>query len=84
MGEVEAGAPVAEVARRHHVKPRTLTWWRWRLGRQPRMLPVVTRGEAPASIASSRVELFIGDVRLVVDGHDVSHVAALARALAAC
>ncbi|MEO8801154.1 MAG: transposase [Polyangiaceae bacterium] len=63
MGEVEAGATVAEVARRHHVKPGTLTWWRWRLGREPRMLPVLTRVEARPSIASARIELFTATCR---------------------
>jgi hypothetical protein len=87
VGEVNSGEPIAEVARRHRVQPRTLTWWRWKLGSEappapPRFLPVVV--SRPMPVPSRRVHLSIGDVkiRFAVDT-DVAYVAALVTALRA-
>lgn len=78
------------------VRPKTLSWWLWRLGRErparrkgrkrrqetPTFLPVVVRD---AHVGRGLVALEIGDVRLRVEaGADVNYVVALVRALRAC
>jgi transposase-like protein len=87
VAEVEAGATVAEVARRRRVREGTLRWWRSQLrgeraDRSQRLLPVVP--VAASSVGA--VEVALGDVRLRLEvGTDVAYVGALARALrAAC
>ena len=86
MAEVDDGELVADVARRHRVQPRTLSWWRWRLrseeaAGQPLLLPVVVK-QVARSTAPASIELLIRDVVVRVSGDaDVAHVAALVEAL---
>jgi hypothetical protein len=86
--EVRQGAKANDVARRLGVRPRTLAWWCWQLGRKKttrrarraKFLPVVISGEQP--IVSTRLELDAHGVRIRVDvGADVQYVAALVNAL---
>src|SRR5437660_8686331 len=89
--EVDRGRSIAEVARRHRVRPKTLSWWRWQLQRgqrakpasSPKLLPVhVPSGEAV--VRRSRFEVQVGRVRLRAEaGTDVEYVVALVAALRA-
>ena len=85
VGEVDAGERIGDVARRHRVQPRTLSWWRWKLrsdGRdEPMLLPVVvSRAEAPTE--RMPLELRVRDVVVrVAYGSDVAYVAELVNAL---
>jgi hypothetical protein len=88
--EVRQGAKTGDVARRLGVRPRTLAWWCWRLGRKKtarrtrraKFLPVVISGAQP--IVATRLELDANGVRVRVDvGTDVRYVAALLNALRA-
>jgi hypothetical protein len=82
--EVDAGERVVDVARRHHVQPGTLSWWRWKLRgvrREPLLLPVVVRQPTVMDGADS-IEILIGDLSIRVrSGTDVAYVAALVAAL---
>jgi transposase-like protein len=81
VAEVDAGETIAEVARRHRVRPKTLSWWRWKLrsgtsASSPRLLPVVVRSALVAE--SSSIELRIRDVIVrVASGSDVTYIAVL-------
>lgn len=90
--EVESGGSIAEVARRHGVRPRTLTWWRWQLRRRKgarsvskavQLVPVRVR-EVVRPPVDDVVEVLVRGaiVRLRV-GQDTRYVAELAAALAA-
>jgi transposase-like protein len=89
--EVDRGRSITQVARRHRVRPKTLSWWRWQLQRvhrakaahSPKLLPVhVPSGEAV--VGRSRFEVQVGRVRLRAEaGTDVEYVAALVAALRA-
>lgn len=91
--EVDRGESLAQVARRHHVRPKTLSWWRWHLRRvqkseplpMPRILPVhLPKGEAVVGRSPFRFEVRVGRVRIRADaGTDVEYVAALVVALRA-
>lgn len=67
------------------MKPRTLQWWSWKLGREQtveraQFLPVVV-GE-PATPIATAVELETSGVRIRVElGTDVRYVAALVAAI---
>jgi transposase-like protein len=81
LAEVAAGERLVDVARRHRVQPRTLSWWRWKLKsegqRDPLLLPVVV-----ASDDSGVVEVRVGDLIMrVACGTDVTYVASLVAAL---
>jgi transposase-like protein len=84
--EVDDGATVADVARRHRVQPGTLSWWRWKLRRsaagKPVLLPVVVRPATMGSRIDRAIELRVGDliVRVPIDT-DVAYVALLVAAL---
>ena len=86
--EVERGAPLETVARRHGVKAKTLQWWRYELRRArrgaeslPALLPVVVR-DRPEAHASAPVEIAVGrSVVRVTVGTDVEYVAALVGAM---
>lgn len=86
--EVERGAQVGEVARRLGVRPRTLQWWGWRLGRERTkaaetvgFLPVVAQ-ERIGSVSTAAVELETSGVRVRIEvGTDVGYVAALVAAI---
>lgn len=85
VSEVDHGEPIADVARRHRVQPRTLSWWRWKLrtdGRaDARFLPVVVSSKA-APADETPLELRIRDVVIrVATDTDVAYVAALVDAL---
>jgi transposase-like protein len=85
--EVDEGGGIADVARRHRVRPRTLSWWRWKLAsegrREPLLLPVVVSSPRAAT-ESAFIELHVGDVMLrVVSGTDERYIAALVAALRA-
>ena len=91
IAEVERGATIARTAERHGVRPKTLTWWRWRLRREDaavpnaRLLPVVFRA-GPARAITSRPESVVIEARddlslRVLIGSDVSYVAALVAAI---
>jgi transposase-like protein len=84
VGEVERGERIADVARRHRVQPRTLTWWRWKLRADgaidARFLPVVVSRAEPRT--APEIELSIRDVIMRIgSGSDVAYVAALVNAL---
>ena len=84
--EVEGGARVVEVARRHRVQPGTLSWWRWKLrtssSARPLLLPVVVRSSGAAAPMTPAIELRIGDVIIRVTGDtDVVYIAKLVDAL---
>lgn len=91
VAEVERGAPLEAVARRHGVNAKTLQWWRFELRRQsreaapapvPTLLPVVVRG-GPDSTRGGQVEIALGRaVMRVPVGTDVEYVAALVGAVA--
>ena len=83
--EVDEGSPVAEVARRHNVQARTLSWWRWRLkqlGRTgPMLLPVVVR-RVEETARPSAIEVQLRDLIIRVPSDtDVAYVAELIAAL---
>jgi transposase len=83
--EVDRGERIADVARRHGVQPRTLTWWRWKLGTLPRVearfLPVVIK-QPVRPVDPRDIELCIRDVTIRIGSDtDVSYVAALVDAL---
>jgi transposase-like protein len=87
VGELESGAAIAEVARRHRVQPRTLSWWRWKLRDESRhdrrqlLLPVVV-APLKSSAETTYLEVLVGDVIVrVASGSDVAYVAALISAL---
>jgi hypothetical protein len=85
--EVDRGERIADVARRYCVQPRTLTWWRWKLGTLPqvetRFLPVVVKPPRQRAEADA-IELCIRDVTIRIGSDtDVSYVAALVQALRA-
>lgn len=72
VGEVDAGASVDAVARRHRVKASTLRWWRSQLRKQReaepvlRLLPVVVEGsalDAPQGSATSTVTELVLEAR---------------------
>jgi transposase-like protein len=85
VSEVDGGERIADVAGRHRVQPRTLTWWRWKLRaddrHEPLLLPVVVR--RPEAVAEpTLLELRIRDVIIrVASGSDVAYIAALVDAL---
>jgi transposase-like protein len=82
--EVDRGERVVDVARRHRVQSRTLSWWRWKLRTNEELkaefLPVVVRPPQPGP--AFPIELRVGDliIRVATDA-DVSYVAALVDAL---
>lgn len=61
--EVERGSSLGDVARRLGVQPRTLTWWRWRLGRDGKAGKLARRTEfipvvmAPSAASRGLVEI---------------------------
>jgi transposase-like protein len=82
VAEVQEGALVADVAKRHRVREVTLRWWRSQLRGTPvapRMLPVIA-GPAPRVVRHLEIAVGATVVR-VEEGTDVQYVAALARAL---
>ena len=89
VGETERGGTLEAVARRHGVRPRTLVWWRWKLGRGPRpaarkarLLPVVVRRPTVVVERAVLIELAVHDVAVRMQtGTDVQYIAALVRAL---
>lgn len=93
--EVEAGASLDQVARRHGVRVGTLKWWRWQLrsGKVARsatktavqMVPVRVRESARAiEPADDVVEVLVrGAMVRVRVGQDATYIAELAAALAA-
>jgi hypothetical protein len=88
IDEVERGRPLDVVAKQHGVRPRTLVWWRWRVGQGPRksrrkarLLPVVVRGQ-PVVFEQAVVAIAVCDVSLrVTVGTDAEYVASLVAAL---
>jgi transposase-like protein len=90
--EAESGGTIADVARRHGVRPRTLTWWRWQLRRGKvarsatkavQMVPVRVR-EVVRPAVDDVVEVLVRGAGVRVrGGPDPRYVAELAAALAA-
>ena len=90
MAEVERRGSVAAVAKRHGVRERTLSWWRWNLRHEkrprerrskPRLLPVVVSA-VPSDASSAMLEVRVGDVVLRLGvGTDVQYVAAVVNAV---
>ena len=82
--EVDRGERVVDVARRHRVQSRTLSWWRWKLRNdgaiKAEFLPVVVSSQQHATACP--IELRIHDliIRVATDT-DVAYVAALVDAL---
>ena len=95
VAELEAGASLAEVAVRHDVHPKTLSWWRTVFRRakpadkvrvaptdELRIVPVV-HASRPITGSTTRIEVAVGSFVVRVDESvDVAYVARLARALA--
>src|SRR5690606_39048303 len=86
IAELEAGASVEEVARRHRVKEGTLKWWRTQIRREMReggrLLPVVQRSDGTEARSSAAIEIRVGSVSVHVEpGTDERYVAALLSAL---
>jgi transposase-like protein len=91
--EVERGGSVGEVARRLEVRPRTLSWWRWNLGRKKstvkrergaEFLPVVLADSRALRGAAAPIEIDAGGVMVRVEpGTDVEYIAALVFAIRA-
>ena len=93
LEEVENGGSVADVAHRHGIRPKTLSWWLWRLRQSnpkrrgskrmektPSLVPVVVR--APAINRGHVVELSMGHLQLTFEaGTDPDYLARLARSL---
>lgn len=93
LEEVEAGSSVADVAHRHGIRPKTLSWWLWRLRQSkpkrrgskrmekaPALVPVVVR--APVLARGHVVELSLGHLQLAFEvGTDPDYLARLARSL---
>jgi transposase-like protein len=84
--EVDDGAKVADVARRHRVQPGTLSWWRWKLKTPspaaPMLLPVVVRPSGAVATMMPSIELRIGDVVIRIAGDtEVAYIAKLVDAL---
>lgn len=89
----QSGEPIGTFAARFGVNPRTLGWWRWKLGvwaqeptGQPAFLPVmVSSAEEPAPCAGRTgpiaFDLPSGVVVRVPDGMDIAQAVALATAL---
>ena len=81
--EVDRGETIAAVARRRGVRPRTLSWWRWKLkserGSAPAFLPVVVASR-PESSAAVEIAVETMTVRAEV-GADIDYVVKLAVAL---
>ena len=85
---------VGTVAKRHGVRARTLTWWRWKLKREgvvvarraPKLLRVVTKdGPMGGDHKSGMLELAVGEVHVRIEpGTDVQYVAALVEAFRRC
>lgn len=95
--EVDRGGTIADVARRHGVRPRTLAWWRWTLRRGTvarsatrkqravAMVPVRVRGESPTvERVADAIEIAVrGVVVRIRVGQDTDYVARLVAAFAA-
>jgi transposase-like protein len=88
IDEVEGGRSIEIVAKQHGVRPRTLVWWRWRVGQGPRkpkrkarLLPVVVR-EPAVVFEQPAVVVGVRDVSVrVTVGTDAEYVASLVAAL---
>jgi transposase-like protein len=99
VDECERGGGVAEVATRHGVLARTLSWWKWRLrgeakrrrrrGRPAHELQLVPVEVEPVAGHVERhaheIEIALEGVTVRVEvGADPAYVAALVRELRAC
>lgn len=88
---VDEGATIESTAQRHGVRPKTLSWWRWRLRHEEkkspeaRLLPIVLRAHAPREVVSGVAPIVVdilGDVVLRVPvGTDAGYVAELVAAV---
>ena len=89
---VDDGATIESTARQHGVRPRTLSWWRWRLRHEAKknrpeakLLPIVLRAQPPREVAAACGPIVVdilGDVALRVPvGTDVGYVAELVAAV---
>ncbi len=89
--EVDAGRSIDAVSKRHGVRPKTLSWWRWKLNQAPspparkrgkaEFLPVVV-SEGYAGRGGEVLEVLVDDVRVRLEsGTDVAYVARLVDAL---
>jgi len=87
IDEVERGGRLEDVAKRHGVRPKTVSWWRWRLQsvgrRAPVLLPVVvSTAKKVQPVGAAKIELRIRDVVIrAVPETDVAYLAALVAAL---
>jgi transposase-like protein len=87
------GSSVEVTARRHRVRPGTLQWWKWQLGKtsskskpkraaEAKLLPVVlAAAAAPTVMSPLTIELVSGLTVRVPVGADVQYVAALIAAM---
>jgi transposase-like protein len=100
VAECAAGSAVRDVAERHGVEPRTLSWWRWKFGAEAtkrraarrrkrgelQLLPVEVAVAAPSTAdMSSYVEVAVGAAVVRFEvGTDPQYIAALVRGIAPC
>jgi transposase-like protein len=94
---VDDGATIERTAQQHGVRPRTLSWWRWRLRHEAKktqkrkknpeakLLPIVLRAQPPREVAAACAPIVVdilGEVALRVPvGTDVGYVAELVAAV---
>ena len=88
--EAESCGSIEQVARRHGVRPRTLTWWRWQLRRGTvarsatkavQVVPVRVRAASrPVDVVDDVVEVLVRGamvrVRIGQDPHSIAELAA--------
>lgn len=96
LREVDGGASVADVARRHGIRAKTLSWWCWKLrqsgakrskegtrarrAKKPELVPVVVRERMVAR--RGLVELSVDGIVLSFEsGTDPDYLAALVSSL---
>jgi transposase-like protein len=91
VADVERGASVGAVARRHGVHPSTLRWWRSEFRRDAapavqRLVPVVVSGARVATVsAPDHTDIALrGLVLRIPTGTDIAYAADLVRALEPC
>ena len=85
VSEIESGARVRDVARRHHVKEGTLRWYRSQIRKERATEPRLLKLVAPEPASETALVIAVDGIRLELPrGVDVRYVAALIAAIRAC